>query len=251
MFLCRNVLFRAANIKVKFTSRTVRLIGKEGLARLSKSTVLLLGLGGVGGFVLEGLVRAGVGGFVLADCDVFTESNLNRQILATRDTIGEKKTEIARRRVLSINPAARVETCDLFLTAENIPSLISDEISFVVDAVDNVTAKIAAVCEAKARGIPVLTCMGTGNHLDPTKFVIGDLKKSSVCPLARVMRGELRRRGVDSVTALWSTEPPIRENVPEGTRLPPSSISYVPSVAGLLIAGYVIRTLAGVGDPVN
>lgn len=230
-----------------FTSRTARLIGQDGVDRLASSTVLILGLGGVGGYVLEGLARAGVGGFILADCDVFSESNLNRQILATRETVGRKKTEVALERVKSINPDAKVELFDAFLDAGNIPDLLSrDGISFVVDAIDNVTAKIAAVCEAKRRGIPVITCMGTGNHLDPSRFVVGDLAKSSVCPLARVMRTELRRRGVSGVTALWSTEPPVVSPSRDGVKLPPASVSFVPSVAGLTIAGYVVRALAGV-----
>ena len=229
-----------------FLSRTARLIGEDGVSRLSSSTVLILGLGGVGGYVLEGLARAGVGGFILADCDVFSESNLNRQILATRETIGRKKTEVAFERVRAINPAAKVVLFDAFLEPGNIPELFSlGTISFAVDAVDNVTAKIAAVCEAKRRGIPILSCMGTGNHLDPSRFVLGELEKSSVCPLARVMRTELRRRGVSGVTALWSTEPPIPASAPDGERLPPASVSFVPSVAGLTIAGYVVRVLSG------
>ena len=235
-----------------FTSRTARLIGEDGVARLKNSTVMILGLGGVGGYVLEGLARAGVGRFILADCDVFTESNLNRQILATRDTIGRKKTEVARERVNAIEPEAEAEvlTFDAFLDAATVPELFSrGDISFCVDAVDNVTAKIAAITEAKKRNIPVLTCAGTGNHLDLTRFVVGDIEKSSVCPLARVLRTELRRRGIRGVTALWSTEPPVKETAGDGGRLPPASISYVPSVAGLIIAGYVIRTLAGVADP--
>ncbi len=235
-----------------FSSRTARLIGDDGVARLASATVVILGLGGVGGYVLEGLARAGVGGFILADCDAFSESNLNRQILATRETIGRKKTDVALERVKAINPQANVELFDAFLDAGNIPELLSrDGISFVVDAVDNVTAKIAAVSEAKRRGIPVLTCMGTGNHLDASRFVIGDLEKSSVCPLARVMRNELRRRGVSGVTALWSTEIPQKGSAPDGKRLPPASISCVPSVAGLLIAGYVIRALSGVCTPID
>lgn len=233
-----------------FSSRTARLIGDGGVQKLASSTVLILGLGGVGGYVLEGLCRAGVGHFILADCDVFSESNLNRQILATRETVGKKKTEVARDRVKSINPTATVELFDAFLDAGNIPALLSrDGINYVVDAVDNVTAKIAAVTEAKRRGIPVLTCMGTGNHLDPSRFVVGDLESSSVCPLARVMRTELRKRGISGVTALWSTEPPVKGSAPDGERLPPASVSFVPSVAGLYIAGYVIRALAGVGEP--
>ena len=230
-----------------FTSRTERLLGTDGVKRLAEAKVAVFGLGGVGGFVLEGLARAGVGSFLLADCDVFSESNLNRQILATRDTVGRKKTEVAFERVKSINPDAKIEVFDAFLTAENVPELLSREgISFAVDAVDNVTAKIAIVSEAKWRGIPVLSCMGTGNHLDPSRFVIGDLEKSSVCPLARVMRTELRRRGITGVTALWSTEPPIRCAGEDGEKLPPASVSFVPSVAGLLIAGHVITALSGV-----
>ena len=153
-----------------FTSRTARLIGEEGVRRLSASTVLIMGLGGVGGYVLEGLARAGIGRFIVADCDVFSESNLNRQILATTDTVGQKKTEIARLRVKSINPKAEVVPFDAFLSAENIPELFSlGEISFAVDAVDNVTAKIAAVSYAVSHGVPIVTCMGTGNHLDPSR----------------------------------------------------------------------------------
>ena len=230
-----------------FSSRTARLIGEEGVARLASAKVAVFGLGGVGGFVLEGLARAGVGSFLLADCDVFSESNLNRQILATRDTIGRKKTEVALERVKSINPDANVETFDGFLDAENVPELLSrGGISFAVDAVDNVTAKIAIVSESKRLGIPVLSCMGTGNHLDPARFVIGDLEKSSVCPLARVMRAELRRRGITGVTALWSTEPPIKCAGENGEKLPPASVSFVPSVAGLLISSHVIAALSGV-----
>ena len=230
-----------------FTSRTARLIGSDGVARLAASKVAVFGLGGVGGFVLEGLARAGVGSFLLADCDVFSESNLNRQILATRETIGRKKTEVAFERVKSINPDAKIELFDAFLNTENVPELLSrDGISFAVDAVDNVTAKIAIVSEAKRRGIPVLTCMGTGNHLDPARFLIGDIEKSSICPLARVMRTELRRRGITGVTALWSTEPPIKCAGEDGKRLPPASVSFVPSVAGLMIASHVITALSGV-----
>ena len=230
-----------------FTSRTERLLGSDGVARLAASKVAIFGLGGVGGYVLEGLARAGVGSFLLADCDVFSESNLNRQILATRDTVGRKKTEVACERVKSINPDAKIEPFDEFLDPENVPGLLArDGISFIVDAVDNVTAKIAIVSEAKRRGIPVLSCMGTGNHLDPTRFVIGDLEKSSVCPLARVMRTELRRRGITGVTALWSTEPPIKRAGEDGERVPPASVSFVPSVAGLLIASHVITALSGV-----
>ena len=230
-----------------FSSRTARLIGEEGVARLASAKVAIFGLGGVGGYVLEGLARAGVGRFLLADCDVFSESNLNRQILATRDAVGRKKTEVARERVQAINPAATVETFDEFLDAENVPELLArGGISFAVDAVDNVTAKIAIVSASKRLGIPVLSCMGTGNHLDPSRFVIGDIEKSSVCPLARVMRTELRRRGITGVTALWSTEPPIKCAGEDGERLPPASVSFVPSVAGLLIAGHVISALSGV-----
>ena len=230
-----------------FTSRTERLLGSDGVKLLAASKVAIFGLGGVGGYVLEGLARAGVGSFLLADCDVFSESNLNRQILATRDTVGRKKTEVACERVKSINPDAKIESFDEFLDPENVPGLLArDGISFIVDAVDNVTAKIAIVSEAKRRGIPVLSCMGTGNHLDPTRFVIGDLEKSSVCPLARVMRTELRRRGITGVTALWSTEPPIKRAGEDGERVPPASVSFVPSVAGLLIASHVITALSGV-----
>ncbi len=231
-----------------FTSRTERLLGSDGVKLLAASKVAIFGLGGVGGYVLEGLARAGVGSFLLADCDVFSESNLNRQILATRDTVGRKKTEVACERVKSINPDAKIEPFDEFLDPENVPGLLArDGISFIVDAVDNVTAKIAIVSEAKRRGIPVLSCMGTGNHLDPTRFVIGDLEKSSVCPLARVMRLELRKRGIKGVKVLWSDEPPRKPLfIPvDGDERTPASISFVPAAAGLMIAGEIIRDLCG------
>ena len=228
--------------------RTEKLIGSEGVARLEGASVMIFGLGGVGGYALEALARAGVGELWLVDFDTVSESNCNRQLLALTETVGRLKTEVAAERARSINPDAVVHTVSCFADEESIPALLAEASpSYIVDAIDTVKSKLTIIREAKARGIPVISCMGTGNKLDPSRFVIGDLAVSSVCPLARVMRAELRHLGISGVTALWSTEEPtkaVAENA--NGRHSPASISYVPSVAGLLIGGYVIRELSGI-----
>jgi tRNA A37 threonylcarbamoyladenosine dehydratase len=227
--------------------RTEALVGAEAVSRLSATSVLIFGLGGVGGYALEALARAGVGRLCFADFDVVSESNCNRQILATTDSIGKKKAEIAAERVKSINPSAEIVMFDCFADESNIESVFSlASPDFVIDAVDTVSAKLSIIAESKRRRIPIITCMGTGNKLDATKFMIGNIAKSSICPLARVVRTELRKRNISGVTALWSTELPralVAES--EQGRHVPASISYVPAVAGLLLAGHVIRSVVG------
>ncbi len=228
--------------------RTETLIGQEAVAALSRACVMVLGLGGVGGYALEALVRAGVGSVILVDGDVISESNCNRQILAMDGTIGHLKTEIAAERARGIQSEIRIEELALTVTPENVGMLFAAcTPDFIIDAIDTVTAKLAVISEAKRRGIPVISCMGTGNKLDPSAFQIGDISKSSVCPLARVIRTELRKRGIAGVTALWSTEEPIHIVAEDsGGRHAPASISYVPAVAGMMIGGYVIRRIAGI-----
>ena len=246
-------------------SRTELLIGKEALARLSKAHVAVFGIGGVGGYVVEALVRSGIGAYDLIDDDKVCLTNLNRQIIATRDTIGRHKVEVMRERILSINPDAEVTTHRCFYLPENAQDFDFSSYDYVVDAVDTVTAKLEIVMRAKESNIPVISCMGVGNKLNPTQLEIADIYKTSVCPLAKVMRRELRKRGVDKLKVLYSKEEPItplddsedtcREHCvcPPGTtrkctqrRAIPGSISFVPSAAGLIIASEVVKDLAGI-----
>ena len=246
-------------------SRTELLIGKEALERLSKAHVAVFGIGGVGGYVVEALVRSGIGNFDLIDDDKVCLTNLNRQIIATRDTIGRYKVEVMRERILSINSDAEVTTHRCFYLPENAQDFEFSSYDYVVDAVDTVTAKLEIVMRAKESNIPVISCMGVGNKLNPTQLEIADIYKTSVCPLAKVMRRELRKRGVDKLKVLYSKEEPItplddsedtcREHCvcPPGTtrkctqrRAIPGSISFVPSAAGLIIASEVVKDLAGI-----
>ncbi len=235
------------------SDRTEKLIGSECVSRLARSSVMIFGVGGVGGYTLEALARAGVGELWLVDFDTVSESNCNRQLLAVTETVGRLKVEVAAERVRSINPDAVVHTVPKFADDASIAELLSEASpSYIVDAIDTVKSKLAIIREGRLRGIPVISCMGTGNKLDPSRFVIGDLAASSVCPLARVMRAEVRRLGISGVTALWSTEEPRRTVAEEANgRHAPASISYVPSVAGLLIGGYVIRELSGINEERN
>jgi tRNA A37 threonylcarbamoyladenosine dehydratase len=221
--------------------RTRRLIGSEALERLFNSKVLVFGVGGVGSYVVEALARSGVGEIVLFDCDIVAKSNINRQIIATEDTVGKPKVDVAKERILSINPNATVVANHVFVDKAVIDSLDFSGVSYIVDAIDNVTAKIALVLKAKEQGVNIISSMGTGNKLHPEMLKIADISKTSVCPLARVMRYELRRLGVNHLKVLFSEEKPI---TPQGDARLPASISFVPSVAGLLIAGEVIRDIA-------
>ena len=218
--------------------RTAMLLGEEAVDKLQKARVAIFGIGGVGGYTLEALARAGIGQLDLIDSDTVSRSNINRQILATQSTVGMPKVEAGRRRVLDINPDCQVRTWEIFYTPETADQFDFTEYDYIVDAVDTVTAKLELVVRAKEAGTPIISCMGTGNKLDPSQFEISDISKTSVCPLARVMRRELKKRGIEKLTVLYSKEKPIDV----GGALP-GSISYVPATAGLMIAGKVIRDL--------
>lgn len=227
-------------------SRTEMLIGKTATQKLQNSRVAVFGVGGVGGYVAEALARCGVGMIDLIDNDRISESNINRQIIALSSTVGMIKTEVMKSRILDINSAAEVNTFNLFVLPENIDSLDLTVYDYIVDAIDTVSGKLAIIEKAYCLGIPVISSMGTGNKLDPTKFEITDIYKTSVCPLARVMRYELKKRGVKKLKVLYSKEEPFKtQTTADGTgkRAVPGSISFVPSVAGLIIGGEVVKDL--------
>ena len=233
--------------------RTAMLLGEDAMERLKGAHVCIFGVGGVGGYVLEGLARCGVGKFTLVDNDTVSVSNINRQIIATEATVGRPKVEVAKERAQSINSAAEVCAVNMFFLTENAGEIDFSQFDFVVDAVDTVSAKIEIVLRCQAAGVPLISSMGTGNKLDPTAFEVTDIYKTSVCPLARVMRSELKKRGVKKLKVLYSKEEPIRpENAVakegNGRRSVPASVSFVPSVAGLIIAGEVVKSLAEKGD---
>lgn len=218
--------------------RTRMLIGDEAVQALGRAKVLVLGVGGVGGYVCDALARAGVGRIDVVDKDVVDITNINRQIIATTDTIGMPKVDVCRARLQAINPAVECEARKCFYLPETSDSFDFKKYDYIVDAVDNVTAKIDIICKAKEAETPVISSMGTGNKLDPTAFRIADIEKTKVCPLAKVVRKELRNRGVRGVKVLYSEEEPLKS----GNRTP-ASISFVPSCAGLIIAGEVIKDL--------
>ena len=220
------------------------LIGCDALSALKNAKVLVAGVGGVGGYVVEALARAGVGRIGVLDNDCIHESNLNRQILATTSTIGKKKVEVAKERILSINPQCVVDVYDTFYLPENADSIPLENYDFIVDAVDTVSAKLELIVRAYALGVNIVSSMGTGNKLGDD-FEIADIKKTSVCPLAKVMRKELKARGINSLTVVYSKETPVspKYQVEEKSRHIPASISYPPAIAGLKLAGYVIRVL--------
>ena len=232
-------------------SRTRLLLGNDAMEKLRNATVAVFGLGGVGGYVVEALARSGVGALVLVDHDTVSATNINRQILATQETIGMEKSEAAARRVLSIDPDCKVTAIKKFYGPDTAAEFDFTEYDYVVDAIDTVTGKLMLVTAAQAVGTPIISCMGTGNKLDPTKFQIADISKTSVCPLARIMRKECAKRGIKHLKVLFSTEDPIPsdpeaislEELPEGRRALPGSVAFVPSVAGLIIAGEVIKDL--------
>ena len=227
-------------------SRTEMLIGKESLEKLKNSRVALFGVGGVGGYVAEALARAGVGFIALIDNDSVSLSNINRQIIALSSTVGRPKTEVMRDRILDINSEAEVECINKFVLPDNIDEFDFSGYDYVIDAIDTVSGKIAIIEKAYGQGVPVISSMGTGNKLDPTKFQIADINKTSVCPLARVMRYELRKRGVKKLKVLYSQEEPLKpqnEEKNETGRAVPASISFVPSVAGLIIGAEVIKDI--------
>lgn len=245
-------------------SRTQLLLGQTAIERLQGSRVAVFGIGGVGGYVCEALVRSGVGAFDLIDDDRVCLTNLNRQIIATRKTVGQYKADVMEARIHDINPNAQVTVHKTFFLPENAQDFPFDQYDYIVDAVDTVSAKIALVMEAQARNIPIISSMGAGNKLDATAFRVSDIYETQVCPLARIMRRELRKRGVERLKVVYSQEPPIRpiEDMsiscrthcicPPGTKHKctdrrdiPGSTAFVPSVVGLIIAGEVVRDLSG------
>lgn len=242
-------------------SRTELLLGKEGMERLKKARVAVFGIGGVGGHCVEALARSGIGEFDLIDNDEVALTNLNRQLVALHETIGRRKTEVMKERILSINPDAKVHVHSCFFLPENADTFPFDRYDYVVDAVDTVTAKIELVLKSQAAGVTVISSMGAGNKLDPTAFEVTDIYKTSVCPLAKVMRRELKKRGVKKLKVVYSKEEPRKLHLydEEGNPIPaetkgtagrcaPGSVSFVPSVAGLILAGEVVKDLAGIRE---
>lgn len=221
-------------------SRSARLLGEEALAVLARSRVAVFGLGGVGGYVVEALARSGVGTLHLVDSDTVALSNLNRQILATEETLGQYKTDVAAARVHSIHPAATVVCHRCFFLPETAASFDFSEYDYVVDAIDTVSGKLALAEKAHEAGVPLIAAMGAGNKLDPTAFRVADITKTTGCPLARVMRRELRRRGIPHLKVVYSPEPPHSPS--DGDRTP-GSVAFVPPVMGLILAGEVVKDL--------
>lgn len=245
-------------------ARTRILLGEEAMEKLSKARVAVFGIGGVGGYVCEALARSGVGAFDLIDSDKVSLTNLNRQIIATHETVGRYKTEVMRERILSINPQAEVKTYRCFFLPENAEQFLFAQYDYVVDAVDTVTAKIELVLKAQEEKVPVISCMGAGNKLDASRFQVADIYETKVCPLAKIMRRELKKRNVEHLKVIYSEEEPIRpvgdgacecegaggfsnvtrkEGKEERHRAVPGSVAFVPSVAGLILAGEVIKDL--------
>ncbi len=243
-------------------SRTELLIGKESLDKLKKSTVAVFGIGGVGSYVVEGLARSGIGHFVLVDDDCVCLTNINRQLIATRKTVGKPKVEVMKERILDINPKAQVETFQKFYLPANADEMIRPDYDYIVDAIDTVTAKLDLVMKAQSLNIPIICSMGTGNKLEPTRLEVADIYETTICPLAKVMRKELRARDVKKLKVVYSKEPAMKpvedpdnscsDNCicPSGSTRTcntrhqiPGSVSFVPSVAGLIIAGEVIKDL--------
>ena len=232
-------------------SRMEILLGEEGVDCLAACKVAVFGLGGVGSYVAEALARCGIGGLTLVDHDVVSVTNINRQLYALHSTVGKRKTLVARERIRDISPDILVKTYETFYNADTVDLFDFSEYDYIVDAIDTVSSKLLLIENAKTAGTPVISCMGTGNKLDPTKFEITDIAKTSVCPLAKVMRHELRKRGIRKVKVLYSKEKPIKnvdknKETKGNTQRPvPGSISFVPSVAGLCIASEVVKDLLG------
>lgn len=231
-------------------TRTELLLGPEAMARLRAARVAVFGVGGVGGYVCEALVRSGVGAFELIDSDVVSLTNLNRQIIATHETLGRYKTEVMRERMLQINPACDVRVRNCFYLPETAENFDFSQYDYIVDAVDTVTAKVSLVLRAEAACVPIISSMGAGNKLDASRFRVADIYQTTGCPLARVMRQALKKRGVKRLKVVFSDEvpqrPAVRLDAPEGAgrRDVPGSVAFVPSVAGLILAGEVVKDLA-------
>lgn len=226
-------------------SRTEMLLGKDAIEKLGRSRVAVFGIGGVGGYVCEALVRSGVGAFDLIDYDKVSLTNLNRQIIATRKTLGQYKVDVMRERLLEINPDADVRGYRSFFLPESEDDFPFGEYDYIVDAVDTVTAKVELVMKAQEKGIPIISSMGAGNKLDGTQFRVADIYDTKICPLAKVMRRELKKRGIRQLKVVYSEETPLRplDGPQDGGRAVPGSVAFVPSVAGLIIAGEVVKDL--------
>ena len=233
-------------------SRTELLLGEEGMKCLKNATVMVLGVGGVGSHCIEALARSGVGTLILVDNDKVSLTNINRQSIAYHSSVGEFKTKVMKDRIMDINKEAKVFTYEMFILPENIEQLFERKVDYIIDAIDTVTAKLGLVGYAKEHDIPIISCMGTGNKLHPELFEITDISKTSVCPLCKVMRKELKNRGIYQLNVLYSKEKPIDVSAKETgedagkRRSIPGSIAFVPPVAGLMIAGHVVREIAGV-----
>jgi tRNA A37 threonylcarbamoyladenosine dehydratase len=229
-------------------ARTELLLGEEGMQKLRAAHVAVFGIGGVGGYVVEALARSGVGELTLVDNDVVSETNLNRQIIALHSTVGRYKTEVMAERIREINPDCKVHAVNLFYTDETKDRFDFSTFDYAVDAIDTLRGKLSIVEQAKQAKIPVISSMGAGNKLDPTAFEVADISKTSVCPLARAMRRELKKRGLSGLKVVYSKEEPISvgdtgEDLPEGKKSLPGSVAFVPSVVGLIIAGEVVKDI--------
>ena len=224
--------------------RTEMLIGSDGLEKLKKSRVAIFGVGGVGGYVVEALARAGVADITLVDSDEVSISNINRQIIATHDSVGRYKCDVMRERILSINPDAKVSVYNIYFSEETKDNFDFSSYNYIIDAIDSLSSKIELILLAKNTDTPIISAMGAGNKLDPTKFEVSDISKTTVCPLARATRIALRKKGINHLKVVYSKEEPvIKNNVDEQGNRVPASISFVPSVMGLIIAGEVIKDI--------
>lgn len=229
--------------------RTGLLLGQEAVEKLQEKRVAVFGVGGVGGYVAEALVRSGIGSIDIVDKDTVSVTNLNRQLIATHSTIGQSKVKVMKDRILDINPECKVYAHECFYLPDTAEQFRFEEYDYIVDAVDTVTAKLELVMRAKEAGVPIISSMGAGNKLDPTRFEVADISKTSVCPLAKVMRRELRKRGVEHLKVVYSKEEPIlpKEQLSDGNkRVLLGSVAFVPSVVGLILAGEVIKDLTGI-----
>ena len=254
-----------------FSDRTIMMLGDRGYARLRGARVAIFGIGGVGGYAVEALARAGVGSLDLIDSDRVSVSNINRQIIATESTVGKYKTEAAKDRIASINPECRVTTHNVFFSEETLDNFDFDSYDYILDAIDSVSSKVELISAANSHGVPIISAMGAGNKLDPTKFKVSDISKTAVCPLAKAVRIALRKRGINHLKVVYSEEEPIRvpDNRGIGDRVnnnstdtlsakdsydkrrAPGSISFVPSVMGLILAGEIIKDISGIREQKN
>ena len=225
--------------------RTELMLGTEAIKKLSKSHVAVFGLGGVGGYAVEALARSGVGEITVLDCDVFSESNLNRQLYATKDTVGQNKTQVTAERILSVAPDCTVHPIDLFYTPENAHTVDLSSFDYIIDAIDTVTSKIHLICQATEQAIPIISSMGTGNKTDPTQLKVTDLYKTQGCPLARVLRKELKQRNIPKLKVVYSEEEPKKTVIADDStgRHAPGSMVFVPACAGLILAREVVMEL--------